>query len=232
LEEKVKLYDLIGTPPPILRIMGENHLEKPFNRILKWCSDVNAEHKLGREFLRQLSSRVGFSQLMDDLTNAEIEPSVYGEEAVDLSGNEPDLIVLTPNAALLLENKVGSPESGDQYKPYREWFPSFAKKRKIQLVLSARDERPVPDGWDCAIRHEDIAEIFRSLSLLDGVPLWSRILAVQCAVSFSNTLPDDRIASARKLLAETGTGRIKPDRLRKFRGLTSIPLPSTPWSPT
>ncbi|MEI7775288.1 MAG: PD-(D/E)XK nuclease family protein [Verrucomicrobiota bacterium] len=232
LKATVNLYDISGTTPSILRIMGQSHLEKPFNRMLKWCANVHAEHGFGRLFLSRLASLVRLSVMKRDLDQEHCEVKVYGEEALDPSRNMPDLVVLTPNAALLLENKVGSGESGNQYQPYLTWFPGFAKPRKAFLVLASREPSAKPSGWHGAITHPDLAGIFHEIAALPQpqVTVWGRIVAAQCAVAFGNTSPAAAIAEARELLAQTSRPRITPEQFHQLSALQNIPPPTEPWS--
>lgn len=228
LQVRVEEYRRLGRPPSLLRIIGQSHLEKPFNRIMKWCADVGAEHGFGREFLRELGALAGLPELAEDLATGEI-PTVTGETSIDKAGNMPDLVVCTARTALLVENKVRAGESGDQYAPYLLCFHELAGEREARALLCARDLRPVPPGWNSSITHSQLASIFQRLARLDSIPLWGRIAAWQCAAAFADVAPDNAIAEAVQLLSATAAGRITPKQFHRLRELQAIPSSSSMW---
>lgn len=222
----LKPYLICGSPASIMRLVGLSRLEKPFNRILKWCADERGDHGFGREFLKQLCAALQFDEMSRCLETDEVI-DVWGEEKIDSSGNMPDLVVRTRNpdgAALMLENKVGSPESGDQYGPYRDWFEHFAGPRKRFCVLSARN-RLVSDGWKC-VTHEELAQVFRAVARTSGVPIWSRIVAIQCAAAFEDR-ETDRIADL--IRATNRNDRIGILDWRTVLAFQPSANPSQPW---
>jgi hypothetical protein len=194
------------------------------NRLLAWWADPEAEHKMGTEFLKRLALLVNLPAMVDDLDRGN-KPEITSEEGVDddQSGKQPDLTVWTVNAALLLENKLWSPESGDQYAPYLQVLRRLAgKSRQRRAILCAPDQRAVPRGWDCSIQHDDLVQIFDELSHLEGAPLWRRISAAIRARSFSTLDVDKCISEAHDLMKETAQSRITLDQISRLRA--ALPL--------
>ncbi len=228
LEIRVREYQRIGTPPSLLRIMGQSHLEKPFNRILKWCADVEGKHGFGREFLRELASMAELPALEEDMAAGEI-PEVAGETSIDHSGCMPDLLVRTSRAALMLENKVHAGESGNQYLPYLRCFQEWAGQRQSRALLCARNVRDRPIGWHGTIIHAQLANLFERLARLEAIPLWGRVTAWQCSVTFHDAEPDDTIAAAHCLLSSIAVDRITPGQFRQLRQLQGISSPKANW---
>jgi hypothetical protein len=210
----------------MLRIIGQGQLEKPFNRVLKWCADENGTHGFGREFLKHLADLVDLPQMLADLENGSLI-EFSGEQAIDSSRNMPDLAVRTDNAALLFENKVNAGESGgDQYQRYSRLFKQFASNRKGRLVLSARDdERSPPDNWTF-ISHARMAKMFRKLGDLPQVPIWGRIMAIQCAVAFDN---EDCSVNLLRAVKHASTAKATLEDWRVLRDFDLSRLPITPW---
>jgi hypothetical protein len=187
--QRLDPYLTCGSPCSIMNLAGLGELEKPFNRLLLWCADERGPHGFGREFLLRLSAHLHFDRLSEDLAGGK-RVDLWGEEAPDSSGNMPDLVVLTPNAALLFENKVNAGGSGDQYANYEHWFPSFAGDRERRAVLSAPSERETPPGWDQFLAHEELAAVFSEIAGHSSVPTWGRIIAIQCATALDEPARD------------------------------------------
>jgi len=230
--ERLEPYLVCGSPTSILRLVGRSHLEKPFNRIMKWCACERGEHGFGREFLKQLCAHLRFDEMTKYL-DADEEIEVRGEEKVDSSGNMPDLLVWTRNergAALMLENKVGSGESGDdQYASYLRWFPGFAGHRKRLTVLSARYNLESPPlDWDRFMNHEELAQVFHDLAKVPGIPIWGRIVGIQCAMALHNTEMD---SIADLVRATRHQGRISILDWKTVLAFQPSAKPANPWEP-
>jgi hypothetical protein len=215
-----------GTPPSMLRILGRDHLEAPFNRLLAWWADPEADHGLARVFLRALARRVVFPELEEDVVDPSVEIRVHAEEDVDDSGKEPDLIVLTPRAALMVENKVYALESGDQYGPYLALLDRCGEGRTCKAVLAARGVRALPTGWNEVITHADVAAILRTVADdVDARP-WARIAALLTAVAFENDDTAQLVARARAALDALGSRRedrrVSPRDLREAQDVATL----------
>ena len=179
-----------GVVPSLLRAAGLSHLERPFNTLLAWWAEVDAEHGLGRSFLMALGEAISFDRLVDDLAQGDI-PYVLAEQApaAAMWSRQPDLMVRTRNAALLVENKVDAAESGEgQYADYLDLLNWWAEGRATRAVLLARDQREVPDGYDLMVTHAELAAVFRGLAgAADRGSRWGRT----CAAIMAATLDDE-----------------------------------------
>jgi hypothetical protein len=232
LEAWVHKYKPVGCPPSFVVVAGLSDYEKPFNRLLAWWADPNAEHGAGREFLRLLACRLGFHALEKDLYSEE-KIKVCSEEPVPESGSsrEPDLFVLTQNAALLLENKVWAPESGDgQYEEYLGILHRAAQKRECRAILCSRDDRRKPEGWDDVLRHDELAKVFRDLARSPEVPAWGKISATLCAVAFEENKDWENLCEAQELLSGTQGAVIRVHQARRMKELCDMmKQPCVPW---
>ncbi len=239
LVEQLKPWDQLGIPPDFVQIAGQSHLEKPLNRLLGWWARPESEHGLSTEFLKRLAmlANVKHQKLFEDLERGE-KPVVWVEQAVDESGKEPDLLVETRHAVLLLENKLGAPESGDQYGPYMELLKRYAgPNREIRAILCASEDRSgsAGEGWRC-ILHRDIAQVLDELACLKSAPMWGRISAYLCARSFYHKSDYDRVKKAQMLIRKIEleckrTGQIAVQHVIGMRQVCkeSIPDPVIPW---
>jgi hypothetical protein len=210
LREKTRLHDIWGLPPSFIRVGGQSDLEKPFNRLLGWWSDVRAEHGVAKEFLRRLAVRAGLPEMAEDLMWG--DPVVKVEQCVEgiTEGRMPDLMVMTERAALLLENKVWAQESGDQYAPYLSYLEKWAEGRRYAAFLTARQVREIPKGWSGFIPHNDLADIFDSIWHMIEAPVWGRIAAKITAVTFrDDTAAANAVADAKILLDHMANGKRK-----------------------
>jgi len=230
----------VGCPPSFIRVAGQSHLERPFNRLLGWMVDPAGDHGWGDGFLKLLAHEIGLPEMAEDL-DAGDTPLIRVEQTLDGddSGKEPDLAVRTLNAALLVENKVWAPESGDQYGPYLEGFRKWAQEdraeavaaRKTRTFLAARDRRLVPKRWDGFFAHSDLAGLLYRIGEGEtGAPAWARICAVVCGISFEDRQDHAKLREARELLRETADRPVTMDQVTQLRSLVPLPRPLTPWS--
>lgn len=154
-----------GFPPPVLSIVGRQDRETPLNRLLRWILDPHASHGAGDLALRRLVAFLDLPELLEDLDDGD-EPEVRGETIVpgdDVSGDLPDILVLTRRCALLVENKVWSRESGaNQYERYRLALErvSTAGRPHTWAWLTARDRRETPEGWAGTKTHAELSTVF------------------------------------------------------------------------
>lgn len=230
LKLNVQQISQLGWPPSFVIIAGQSNLEKPFNRLIKWWTMPDSEHGLSQAFLIELSRLVDLPEMIADLEQGEC-PVVHSEEAVEeTNGRQPDLFVQTSHAALMLENKVNAPESGDQYGPYLRYFNAWAgSNRKKCAVLCSRDIREIPSGWNKCILHGDLAQILYRISDNPKSSDWGRISAIICAVTFEND-PDicKKYEEAKRLLAQTEGGMFKPQTLHRMAEILPITIPPSP----
>ena len=179
-----------GVIPSLLQVAGLSRLERPYNALLAWWVDADAEHGLGREFLMGMGEAIGFDRLVDDLARGD-DPEIVAEQAPDaaVSSRQPDLMVGTRNAALLIENKVNSPESGaGQYADYLRLLEAWAGRREARAVLLARDRREAPNGYDHMMTHGELAEVFTGLAdAPERGSRWGRICAAIMAATLDDT---------------------------------------------
>jgi len=171
LREKLAPWEEKGIPPDFVSIAGQSRLEKPLNKLLAWWSDPDAPHGLSSKFLSHLADCANLNSLRRDLENNERQ-EVYSEKSIDdHSRLEPDLLIRTKHSVLLLENKLRSGESGDQFSKYLdELTNNWSGEREWKAILCAPDDRKPPKGWHKTITHSQIAGILRELSQ-DGMAL-------------------------------------------------------------
>lgn len=205
---EVRKRDKVGWPPCFVALAGMGHLEKPLKRLLGFWVDAAAGHGLARPFLLRLARRAGAHRLAEDLVRGAAY-EVHAEAAVDESSKMPDLLVKTAGGALLLENKLGSGESGDQYGPYlhllRSWAAGVPEHRAL---LCTRRPKPIPDGWDGVVLHQEMAHLFRSLVVEPGATVWAKISALSTAEAFE----EEEVGALRKLLRKIKEEPIAPQR--------------------
>jgi hypothetical protein len=206
----------VGWPPSFIQVAGQSHLEKPFNRLIAWLCQQEG-HGLGSLFLQRLSRTVGLESMASDLASGE-RPEMWFEQSFsEDTSKEPDVVIRTRRAALLLENKVYASESGDQYGPYQRLFEKAAGDREKRLLLCSRKPRETPPGW-VLLLHAQLASILRDLAQDDSLSFWSRVNAIISATAFEDgTSPYELIREANDLLAATALRPADVARMRELR---------------
>src|SRR5262249_23539549 len=118
LKEAVACHEKNGIVPSLFDVMGLYGSERHHNRVLAWLLSPDAEHAAGRTILRAFARGLGCEVLEADLADPGTRIEVRGEMRwPDGAGSlrQPDLLVLSPRALLLIENKVWSGEGEKQY---------------------------------------------------------------------------------------------------------------------
>lgn len=235
LEEELKPWDVHGTPPPFLRAVGLGGLEKPYNRVIGWLADPRGAHGLGIAFLEALATNkvINMPKLVEDIRAGEV-PEIFVEVALPNTNSSrmPDFAIRTARTAILIENKVYAPESDEnQFKEYLEILYHFAGEgcEEKRAILSARDIREVPPGWNGFISHAELAQLLLTIAQRPSIPTWSRVVATLCAVDLNDqTIIFKNIEKAREFLFKTER-RMDLNIIHELRSLLPLPVPSVPW---
>jgi hypothetical protein len=209
LETEVKKRSDAGWPPSYVRVAGLGHLERPLNQLLAWWVDPEADHGLARGFLAMLARRAGAHALAEDVALG-LPVEVYAESAVDEGGKEPDLLARTEHGALMLENKLGAGESGNQYGPYLSLFHRWASnvpEGERRALLCCPKPRPKPEGWSDVLLHREVASLLREIAEQPGATPWGRVSALVVAEAFEDRRIGALMARVRAALRETAGPR-------------------------
>lgn len=186
LENRVASYAEVGAVPSLFKVMGTSDRELPYNRTLAWVLDPGYAHGAGLPALRALARSLDFPELQADLDDHSSFVEVRGERVWPPdaeSSKEPDLLVLTTNAILLIENKLTAPESGDQYLPYLAALKRLAEAREAawQAWLVAPTKRDVPKGWTGSMDHRSLAECLATAASDSSNTAWGRVACLLVA---------------------------------------------------
>ncbi|MEO0606186.1 MAG: hypothetical protein AAF211_32455 [Myxococcota bacterium] len=249
LRERVRAYDDVGVAPSLMDLLGDPAREVPYNTALGWLCDPVAGHGAGRAVSRALAARADHAPLVAEL-DAGVRLGVLVETgwpaAVGAYG-VPDLVLSTENCVLLIENKVHAGESRapierrtlsgvktrGQYPLYLDGAERLrAEGRDVRLVLTSRDARALPDGWDVALTHAQVADLLDDVAREDDLSEWGRVC---CRVVAEALRPDRRVdvdlAEARRLLERACDDRLTfRDAQRITQLAESLPAPLSPWS--
>ena len=233
LEKATQAHVRLGWPVSFVRVAGQSHLEKPLNRLLAWLVTPDEDHGLGAAFLVRLARCMQLETLVRDIENdtkdekLEIFAETYFPE-IDCD-KQPDLLVRTTHAAMMLENKVDSPQSGDQYPLYFQYFQEFAGNRERKAYLCSRHhDREKPKNWDGVIWHEQMADMLFEIAKEEGsrISMWSRVGAIMCAVALADLQgPHERFLQAQAILQEAKSRPITPGLLHRMQDLLPFPKP-------
>jgi hypothetical protein len=221
LRAEVDQRRAVGCPPSFVNVAGLGHLERPLNSLFAWWATPDAGHGLSRAFLIRLARRAGAAALAREVADG-APVTVHAEVAVDDSGKMPDLLVRTAGGALLLENKHGAGETGDQFTSYPRLLHTWAAdvpdaERRAVLCVRRDLDRAGLGAWHEVVLHAEIAALFRELVAEPGATIWGKISALTTAEAFEDREVGALLADACALLAQRG-GRLE-SRLRKMTEL-------------
>ena len=238
--EVLRAYDAVGFAPPLFRMAGRAEAEKPYNRLLGWLLTPSSDHGIALAALKLLARRIEHAALAADLEDAgcaarlEVRSEARWPEDVR-SRKAPDLLVVTDRALLLIESKLWSPESGDQYGPYKRSLDELAAARGIPsdaarahlLAPTLRDE---PQGWGRSLEFTEIAGCFAELATDGALSSWDRAVCAMAAQTFArDDVLADRVAAGRTAVDEAARGPMTAALLRRLSEAAALPLPFNPW---
>lgn len=221
----------LGVPPSLRNLCGTWDLEVPLNRILGWLFDPAGSHGADAAPLLHLVRSLNLGAMAADLRNG-ARASVYAESSPDPSRwwRQPDLVVETPRAVLLLENKVLSPESGpEQYRDYLEMVQEMAAGRAWQAVLLTRQGKTVPEGWTRVLLHAELADLLSPLGESCELSAWARILVALITTDLRYNDLSARVGDARRLLDRSRDGNLQPLDVRRLSLLLDGIPDAVPW---
>lgn len=220
-----------GVPPSLRHLCGTWDLEVPLNRILGWLFDPAAPHGAGAAPLLRLARALDLPAMASDLRNG-APARVLVESSPDPARwwRQPDLVVETPNAVLLLENKVLAPESGpEQYEDYLAMAMGMAEGRPWCAVLLARELREAPPGWTRAMRHAELADLLVPLCTAADLSAWGRVLVTLVVTDLRHDDLTARIEPIRRLLERAPGGDLRPLDVRRLSRLLEDIPEYDPW---
>ncbi|WP_437301105.1 PD-(D/E)XK nuclease family protein [Sorangium sp. So ce426] len=212
LQEAVQRAERTGLVPSLFDVMGLYGSERHHNRALAWLVSVDADHGAGRAVLLAIARGLGCKELEADLADFKSQITVRSEmrwpEGAG-SSREPDLLVLSPRALLLIENKVSSGEGSRQYEEYHEALQRLAKTRgavEACSFLAAPHDREVPPNWTGMVVHRDLARWVSSAAQAEGMTAWGRALCLLVAEEIHPSGRANHLRAAKALLARVGGG--------------------------
>ncbi|MFO0588770.1 MAG: PD-(D/E)XK nuclease family protein [Polyangiaceae bacterium] len=244
LEEALLGHEPIGVPPPLLQLSGFNDMERPYTRLLGWLLDPERDHRAAAPALQLIAEELGFDALLSDLHALERGRGRSGAGGLSVtveqawpegagSTQEPDILIRSTNALLVLENKLWSGESGNQFGPYREALSRLAVAENIlpqnaRLHLLAPVLRKAPEGWGRTVSYSEMGRwLLRCAG--SSLPLWDRALAYLVAESL---LRDDasaeRLKRAHALSAELKRRPLSPRDVLDLAAILPLPAPFFP----
>jgi hypothetical protein len=191
-------------------VVGISNLEVPMNRVLGWMLDPESRGLAARRGLVALSELLDFRALVDDVKRGS-GVRVWCEASPDpgITSRQPDLLIRSDHAALLVENKVWSPESGpDQYAHYLEVLRQWAGGRECRACLLASIQRETPEGWDHSLSHRQLAHALRPLVIDSEIPFWDRVVYGLIVSDLDPDTGSGRVQEIERLL---GRGDSLPD---------------------
>lgn len=235
LKEAVEEHEKVGLVPSLFDAMGLYGRERHHNRVLAWLLSPEAEHGAGSAVLLTITRGLGCKVLEADLADPKCMVEVRGEMRwPDGAGSsrQPDLLIISPRALLLIENKVWSGEGYKQYEEYDAALRRLADKRcaeEVRLFLAAPEERPTPPGWTGMIAHRELALWVTVAARSEGMTVWARTLCLLVAEEIAPSRRATHVRAAKRLMARIGPRGFRAHDAREAReileGLGNAVLP-------
>lgn len=211
----------LGTPPSLRQIVGLSNLEVPMNRALGWMLDPEPRGVAARLGLVMLARLLDFPLMASDVERgADVVMLCETSPDLGITNRQPDLLIGTDNAAVLIENKVWSPESGpDQYSHYLEVLEQWAGVREHRAYLLAPNERATPKGWTGSLTHKQLGDALRPLVQESRISFWDRVVY---GLIVSDLDPDTRPNRMREVERLVGADSSKASDLEVATKLSQL----------
>lgn len=227
IEAQARQRVALGAPASLRELTGISQLEVPMNRVFGWVFDPARRGSAALVALTQLAQFLDFEVLLRDIQSGET-PEVWVESSPDLwlSSRQPDLIVGTSGAALLVENKVDSPESGEgQYADYLALLDDWAESRDARAFLFSRRKRTPPVDWAGSFSHQELGQcVFKQLAEREGLPFWDRVVYGLLAGDLDPDISAETPSEIADVLASRQGPVIRATRLSRLMQRPSIDI--------
>lgn len=222
LGEAIRDQEKTGVVPSLFDIMGLYGSERHHNRALAWLLTPGDVHGAGRVVLLEIARTLGCDLLEADILageDIEVRADKRWPEGVE-SPRQPDLLVISPRALLLIENKVWSPEGQKQYPDYAdalEQLASMQPPRHARSYLCAPEERPTPERWTGMIVHRDLAACMRRAARSPELNQWGRALCLLVAEEINPTGRARQLRDAKALFERVRGGTLRAREARQVQ---------------
>lgn len=139
----------------VFSIGGRGHYENPISDVLAFFLNPSEEHQFNTLFLSSL-----LKVLKKDLENLEANSiELIEREAITRSGNRIDLIIVSENLVIIIENKIYHTLLNplDDYESYAA--SKYPDKERIFSILSINELPNTPLNWHNILYQDLIFEI-------------------------------------------------------------------------
>jgi len=155
LLENIKEFIKPKKEKTVFSIGGRGHYENPISDVLAFFLDPNEEHKFDTLVLSSF-----LKALKKDLGNIEKNSiELIEREVVTRSGNRIDLVIVSENWVMIIENKIYHTLLNplDDYESYVAY--KYPDKKRILAILSVSELSNTPLKWDNILYQDLISEI-------------------------------------------------------------------------
>ncbi len=123
--------------PNIFRILNIEQAEIRHSSFLAWLFDPKASHNFGDLFLKRVLRDILMDVRSLNLSVLELEALSTDKAEIRREWRNIDLLIVTPEIVICIENKVKSSEHSDQLVRYKKIVDSsFPDRKKVFLYLS------------------------------------------------------------------------------------------------
>lgn len=235
LGEAIHDQEKTGLVPSLFDIMGLYGSERHHNRALAWLLAPNDLHGAGRIVLLEIARSLGCDTLAEDIVagdDIQVRAEKRWPAGVE-SPRQPDLLILSPRALLLIENKVRSLEGDNQYSDYLDALEQLADTqpaKQARSYLCAPEERPVPERWTGMLVHRDLAACIRRAAQSSELNQWGRALCLLVAEEINPTGRARQLRDAKVLFERVRGGNLRAREARQVQEMVEqLEGAAAPW---
>lgn len=235
LGDAIREQEKTGLVPSLFDVMGLYGKERHHNRALAWLLTPGHVHGAGHVVLLEVARRLQCDVLTEDILAGEaieVRAEKQWPDGVE-SPRQPDLLILSRRALLLIENKVWSPEGPKQYADYADALAELAgmdPSRVARSYLCAPEQRPIPERWTGMIVHRDLATHIRRAAQAPELDQWARALCLLVAEEISPTGQARRVRDAKALFERVRSGTLRAREARRVQEMVEhLSGAMAPW---
>lgn len=235
LEKTVAAYCAAGVVPSLFEAMGLSHSERHYNRALGWLLSPTAGHGAARPVLEVLAAHLNCAVLAEDVREGEafdVRREISWPTGAE-SKRQPDLLVVSPRAILLIEDKVHHVEGRDQYPDYLAALTRLAASRnalETRAFLCAPELREIPEEWTGSITHAQLSSWIIEAAGREGMATWDRVLCLLVAEEIGPTIRLHHLRGAQAMLLRMKTRGVRARDVRQAQEILSrLGEPACPW---
>lgn len=165
--------------PNIFDILGITNNELKHSNMLSWLLQPSQAHGINESFIKRFLREIAQDE-KSEISQLQTENLPFEDVEIRREWNHIDLLIIFPEHAIAIENKIWSKESGRQLERYRKLIEEFfPDKSKSYVYLTPNGHTPnLESNYYINISYQSVVDILKRILKIKSKELTSRMLVL------------------------------------------------------